>query len=206
MFAFGLVLAVPVIGALVLIFWYEIAVPDVLAILAVSVLFAVATRSVTVRRMIAGFQLVALGPEYERVSADDGPQRIAALARLESQRRRCLQALVAAIAVRITGIGLVALLALYLQISLQQPDFTEQRAWFLAFLWALPARGWHQQVENFPPGWLRFVAALVVGVLLPPPLVLYLITTGCLAIFEAVFHPGMRRQIADYYAIWFRER
>jgi hypothetical protein len=201
--AYGSMLLPPIIGVLVLIFSYRVTVPDALALLVVSATVAVLGRGFTIRRLIAGLQLVALGREYHEATELPGAAGADMLARLNQRRQQCLRALAIAMVWRIAGLGLVTLTALYLDISLRPPSLTDHWSWFFVFLWALTTTTWHKVIGNFPPGWLRAATAMAVGILLPAPFVLYLITTGALAIFEGAFHPGLNRHLADYYAVWF---
>lgn len=184
-FALAVQASAPVLGVVTLVYAYDLPLPDALGILAVSVLVAVLIRPFTVARLAAAARLVRLGPEYQEAAGER-----AALARLDKERDRCLKALGWALSARVAGVGAVVLVVLLLRIEPRETGITDQRAWFLAFLWALVARTWHQIVRNFPPGWLRFAGALALGVFLPPPVVLYLVTTGTAAIAEVVFLPG----------------
>ncbi|MEH1127890.1 hypothetical protein [Micromonospora sp. CPCC 206061] len=189
-FALAVQASAPVLGVVALVYAYDLAPPDALAILAVSVLAAVLIRPFTARRLIAAGRLVRMGPEYDEAAALAPAERGAAFARLNSERGRCLQALAWATAVRFAGLAAVALVVLFLRIEPLETGLTHQRTWFLAFLWALTARAWHQIVRNFPPGWLRFFGAMALGVFLPAPAVLYLVTTGAAATAEVMFLPG----------------
>lgn len=189
-FILAVLASAPAIGVAVVVYAYDLALPDALAILAVSVLVAVLIRPFTASRLIAAARLVRMGLEYEAAVALDPAEREAAMARLNVERGRCLLALAWATAARLAGLGAVALVVLALRIQPLETGITDQRAWFLAFLWALTARTWHQVVGNFPPGWLRFLGALALGVVLPAPIVLYLATTGALAVAEVMFLPG----------------
>jgi hypothetical protein len=191
-FAIAVMASAPVLGVVVLVFAYDMPLPDVLGILAVSVLVAVLIRPFTVRRIAAAARLVRLGPEYAEAATLDAAERPAVFARLDNERGRCLQALVSAMAARLAGLGAVALVVLLLRIQSPEIGLTDQRAWYLPFLWALTARTWHQVLGNFPPGWLRFLSALAVGVLLPAPVLLYLVTTGAAASAEVMFLPGAK--------------
>lgn len=208
-FALTVVFATPVVGVFVLTRPYRVHLPDALAILAISVFIAVLIRPFTIRRLMAAGQLVALGSEYEE--ADTLPtadpkatfrtalapgyeeavaERQAAFARLDRERNHYLRDLFAAIAVRLAGLGAVQLVVLLLEIRPAESGISQGRAWFLAFLWALTAHSWQRVVSNYPPWWLRVLGALAVGVFLPPPLVLYLITTGAFATAEIAFQLG----------------